>query len=96
MFDGPWWPRATGAGTGQVTASAKRRTIDKGVLNPGPNYTLSMAHPYQKLIIFFRGHDRHFDIHARHYLDYQNIQLLLLKSADLVIAIPTKMVPIKI
>ena len=28
VFDGPWWPRATGAGagTGQVTARAKRGT----------------------------------------------------------------------
>ena len=24
MFDGPWWPCATGVGTGQVTARAKR------------------------------------------------------------------------
>ena len=31
MFDGPWWPRATGAGTGQVTARAKRGTIYLGV-----------------------------------------------------------------
>ena len=27
VFNGPWWPRATGAGTGQVTARAKRGTI---------------------------------------------------------------------
>ena len=33
MFNGLWWPRAMGLGTGQVTARAKRGTIKYYVKN---------------------------------------------------------------
>ena len=41
VFNGPWWTRATGAGTGQVTARAKHGTkygvCDEGGLELGEN-----------------------------------------------------------
>ena len=37
VFNGPWLPRATGAGTGQVTVRAKRGTKARDICSLRPN-----------------------------------------------------------
>ena len=61
VFDGPWQPRATGTGTIQVNARARRRTIVQSINIKYGNYSCIFYHN-KELIMKINGKISSWDV----------------------------------